>query len=174
MGALDPMSPSRIVLFASCALALAGCVLPLNSLKIHKAGVSTTRPEGTIGPRGSDGDPPWQTYTVEVPSTFAHALASLDSTFHLGVTDCRRELDDMIGKDGLINTDGLIDIADVYINGLTLNIHSDLRGSTGPVVRGIAYLSSARIKNVRQLCFRAEGGAMFGVGFRSNLVRLQN
>ncbi len=80
----------------------------------------------------------------------------------------------MIGKDGLINTDGLIDIADVYVNGLTLNIHSDLRGSTGPVVRGIAYLSSARIKNVHQLCFRAEGGTMSGVGFRSNLVRLQN
>jgi hypothetical protein len=167
------MSPTRLAVLALGTLALVGCTLPMNGLTVHKLGLSTTRPENTI--TGSEGNSPWQTYTVDLPSRLTRTLAGMDSTFHLSVTDCRHNDAGRI-ESGQVNTDGLISIEDVYVGGVTLNgsstVHAKAEAIKGPLVRGVAYVSKSRIKDVPELCFRALGGSMMGVGFKSNIVRV--
>ena len=170
------MSPSRLTLIAICTSALAACSLPMTGLEVQRSGVSASRPTSTIGSPESEGEPPWQTYTVKVPSGLADMLVRLDSTFHLVVSDCRHPDGATVHVDGSMNTDGLIGIEDVYINGVTLNgsstAHYKPSGREGSFLRGVAYLSTSWIKDARKLCFRAMGGSMFGVGFKSNISRI--
>jgi len=146
------------------ACALTGCSVPVSGLRVQAAGVAQRRPAGTIGPAGSEGPAPWLTYRVEFPSLYARTLASLDSTFHLRVTNCAP-------KGGWITTE------DVYVDGETLNGshpgHARPLETQGAPVQGVAYVSAAETKEARELCFQARGGSMIGLGFRSNVVRVK-
>jgi hypothetical protein len=148
-------------LFVACVLALAGCGFPMQGLRVHRTGLADTRPATTIGPSESVGSPPWQTFSVEVPSAFARLLVRADSTFHLHVTDCEHDGDP-------------ISIEDVYVNGVPLNRpHASLRGD-GPTTTGVTYVSRALLKSHRELCFQAMGGNMVGLAFNSNIARVAN
>lgn len=114
------MSPLRRIVSIFGALALTGCTLSTSGMKVHTAGLSTIRPDGTIGPSGSEGAPPWKIYTVELPSRLARTLVGTDSTFHLRVTDCRHKDAGRLDN-GHFNIQGLIGVEDVYVDGLTLN-----------------------------------------------------
>src|SRR3989344_1745592 len=168
------MSPLRMVVVVRGVLVLAGCTVGTGGLSVHKAGLSTIRPEGTIGP--NEDDPPWQTYTVELPARLAQTVTGADSSFHLVVTDCRY-------KDAGRVQGGRFDLKwvsaeDVYVDGITLNASSgrqpNLKGRKGPIVRGVAYVSTSRIRNIRELCFQASGGSMIGLGFKTNTVRVRS
>lgn len=167
------MSPLRMVVVVLGVLALTGCTVRTGGLSVHKAGLSTTRPEGTIGP--NEDDPPWQTYTVELPARLARTVTGADSSFHLVVTDCRYK---DVGRvqEGRIDLTGWVSVEDVYVDGITLNAssgrHPDLKGKKGPIVQGVAYVSASRIKNIPELCFQASGGSMIGLGFKTNTVRV--
>jgi hypothetical protein len=153
--------PALLVL---SALSLAGCRVPLAGLSVEATGVAQRRPAGTIGPPGSEGPAPWLTYRVAFPSLYGRTLASLDSTFHLRVTNCAPE-------------GGWIATEDVYVDGVTLNGshtgHARPRENRGAPVSGIAYVSVADTKGAPELCFQARGGSTLGLGFRSNVVRVK-
>jgi hypothetical protein len=146
----------------------------MNGLKVSKAGVVSSRPLGTIGPNVQDG--PWQTFAVEVPSSLTRLLLSVDSTFHLIVTDCRPGAGEL-RPDHQFNLEGYVSAEDVYVDGRTLNGSSDghvrPRENIGPMLQGVAYVSASRIKNVPELCFQAQGGTMFGLGFKSPVIRVR-
>lgn len=164
----------KLWLIALGALAAGGCAMPMEGLSVEKAPLSETRPEGTIGPNESK--PPWQTYTVSMPTRAVRRLVAMQSTFHLRVTDCRRTEAGRIDS-GRVNVDGLICIEDVYVDGVTLNgssrQHPKLEGGDDSVIRGVAYVSTSRIGDVAELCFQASGGTMLGSSFKSNVVRVR-
>jgi hypothetical protein len=151
---------------------LTGCSFPADGITIDKAGLSSTRPESTIGAERSNA--PWQTFSVGVPTGLAKAVIRTNSTFHLVVTDCRPSAGE-VGADGRINLDGWIGAEDVYVDGNTLNLgRLKFRANRDRVFRGVAYVPAAQIKDVRELCFQAVGGSMLGFGFKSNIVRLRS
>lgn len=172
------MSAFRLLALAPWVWLLAGCTLPVQGLAVEKGGLASTRPEGTIGPTGSEGSPPWQTYTVLVPSNLARTVTENASTFHLVVTDCRHKDAGRIHQDGHSDLNGWIGTEDVYIDGVTLNQssggHSKLQGKKSPIFQGVAYVSTSRIGNIPELCFQASGGNMIGLGFKTNTVRVRS
>ena len=161
------------LILAIAAMALAGCALPLKLISVEKAARVEVRPDGTIGPPESARA--WQSYVIEMPARQVRRVVAVESTFHLRVTDCRyKEVGRIVGH--RINTDGLIGIEDIDVDGRTLNGSSSgsstLEGYKGRVVRGVAYLRTDRLADVPELCFQASGGSMLGARFKSNLLRV--
>lgn len=164
-----------MTLVALGAMTLAGCTVRTEGLAVQKGGLSTIRPEGTIGP--NEDNPPWQTYTIELPSRLARTATGADSSFHLVVTDCRYKDAGRV-QEGRVDLKGWVSAEDVYVDGITLNAssgrHPSLKGKKGPIVRGVAYVSTSRIGSIPELCFQASGGSMIGLGFKTNTVRVSS
>lgn len=168
------MRRSATILLLLGSSTLAGCTMQMSGLRVEKTALSDVRPESTIGPTEDDG--PWQTFRVTAPSQFVRRLLAMQSTFHLQVKDCRFPHAGRL-ENGRFDETGWVTVEDVYVDGLTLNGSSGRRtklaGSSGPIVTGVAYVSTSRISSTPELCFQAVGGSMMGAKFQSNIVRLR-